>query len=151
MLFWASVTVFLIMYLSEICFMMTHKKSRHYLATLGGFCCWNNCKKALCSKKGIFVWTTWIFGSAINQLLIHIYGFVVEGFIEYWRTPLNRKVEFKHEVQRSSCLCSNCSETSCICVHCSSESSQREGRRLLDDGKIFMNKGRHDMRGDKYH
>ena len=86
----ASLLIFVIIYVAEISFVMNNDKTKHYRASINGYCCWPcyNNHEQFCSPKLLI----WIFIPMLNQLLIYVYAFWMKTFVAYWRLPLNTKV-----------------------------------------------------------
>ena len=139
--FWTSLMVFIMVYLAEVLFLMSNEKTCHYKSVLSGFCCWQCCRKfKLKSKRGIFKYIIWATSSALNQILVHIYAFVIETFVDYWRTPFNKKVENVTTHVSSyctGCRCNACRNDECVCIFCSSKMDNGQ-RANLRDGKYGL-------------
>ena len=144
---WSSFSIFLLMYLSELCFFMASDKTLHYRAILSGFCC-----------TGCYKDTEWYFSLAkmittlllpmLNQIIVYVYDFFCKTFIEYWRSPASSKIgTIKRDPDGNCKRCkahkNNMEEKqnvqdnryNSICVFCDTKPGIKGERILLGDGK----------------
>ena len=86
----ASLFIFVIIYVAEVVFVMNNDNTKHYRASINGYCCWP-CYETFeknCSPKVLI----WLFIPMLNQLLVYVYAFWMKTFVAYWRSPVNNKV-----------------------------------------------------------
>ena len=93
----ASLFIFVIIYVAEVIFVMNNANTKHYRASINGYCCWSCYEKSEknCSPKVLI----WLSIPMLNQLLVYAYAFWMKTFVAYWRSPVNNKVN--RMIQRS--------------------------------------------------
>ena len=112
-LFSTSLSIFVLTFCFDLLFVMSDKKSNHYLATLVGFCCWKNFKDHTTPFQKTLYWFCWIPLFIFNQIFTPLYGFFMESFVEYWLpTPKQRPAGKARKAPCSKChLCIGCKKS----------------------------------------
>ena len=155
-LFVVAFIIFLFTYFCDFIFVMSDRKSRHFLSTMVGVCCWNNlCSKVKTSSmiKKLLAWCpyciSWFFVFILNPICISVYGFWMETFVEYWRKT-NKKRPINDDVvsdEENVCShCKGCQETDMkvsLCVFC--------GKNASDDVAEDIGSKREDLGRDSFY
>ena len=121
-LFYVSLGIFLVTYFAELIFMTTYNGSKHYRATLIGYCCWDNLKK----NQQWITWPAWFIISAVN----YITGLWYECFMQTFIWVFTYKM--KQDVYSNGCeFCQNCPQReTCICVRCGRNANNAAAGKL---------------------
>ena len=111
--FYVSLSIFLLTYFAELMFMTFYNGSKHYRATLIGYCCWEN----LTRNKQWIKLPAWFIISAVNYITGLWYESFMQKFTKYWIFTYD---EMKQGIDINGCeYCQNCPQReTCICVHC---------------------------------
>jgi hypothetical protein len=112
--FYASIGIFGLAMLAEICFVILPQSSRQYLAIASGHCCWENTN--LCNPL------TWFaFSCLLLPFASQIYCFVITQFVDGVESQLLKS--------GSNCrICQDCPDKNktCICLHCNKNAKERK-------------------------
>ena len=103
-LFFTSFCIFALTFCFDLYFLMSSKKSNHYLSVLVGFCCWDNFAEATSSTQKALYWLCWVPIFTFNQIFTPLYGFMMDSFVEYWRPSKKERPRMERSKACKSCF-----------------------------------------------
>ena len=127
-LFYVSLSIFLLSYLGDFIFLMACERTRHYLATLVGYCCWDSLKKNQQWIGCIFLSLAWFFISLVNQITGLLYGFFMQTFIDHWGFTDRQQYDGTNQDCKQCQHCPRKGE--CICVRCGQNATRAAKGKL---------------------
>ena len=130
-LLYVSLSIFLLTYLARFIFVMACERTRHYLATLVGYCCWDSLKKNQQWIGCFFLSLAWFFISLMNQITGLIYGFFMKTFIDHWGFTDREQYDGANQDCKKCKKCPRKGE--CVCVRCGQNATRAA------KGKLFFN------------